>query len=307
MGYTNNDLKIEELLKTDFSAESCDREKTLNQLLLKIDKQKYYDDRKKGFTMGKMFVKPVFMAAMVMVFVMSFTMTSYGQSFYNVIKEVLVGEYAKYIVTEHTGAPNLAIPDELKGKLYDADGNVLKQFPEDGEIYNQHGERLIISAKAYKDENGDLITKIQALTQAEHDEETKSNMTTMTNPEEAKPYLAFDFSLPDYLPEGYAFDRIQLFNDEKGKPVENSEYAYVYFSNGDHDKDIYLQLRLMNEETAYEADIGNVEEIEVNGHKGVIGEGIINIEINNVMYMLMGGTSGINNAELIKIAESIHP
>lgn len=306
MGKINNNRQMEELLKTDFSAESSSKEKILNQLLSKIDKHKYIDDKKENFIMKKLFVKPIFITAVITVFVMGFAMTSYGQDFYRVIKEVFVGEYAKYIVTEQTGAPDLSIPDDLKGKLYDKDGNALEQFPENGEIYNQNGAELIISAMVFEDENGQQITKSEALTREEHNERQNSKMTTMTNPEEAKPYLAFDFSLPGYLPDGYVFDRIQLFNDENGKPVENCEYAYVYFSNGDHTKDIYLQLRLMNEETAYEAGIGNVEEIEVNGNKGVIGEGNIDVEIDGVMYMLMASASGIDNEQLIKMAESIH-
>jgi len=305
MSDTKNNLQIEELLKRDFSSESSSKENILNQLLLNMGNQKYSEDKKNPFTMHKLCIKPVFIAALVTVFVMGFAMTSYGQGFYRVIKEVFVGEHAKYVVTEQTGAPDLTIPDELKGKLYDAEGNLLKQFPENGEVYNPSGEKLIISAVAYKDGNGDIITKAEALTQEEYDAQSTVDMTIMTDPKEAKPYLAFDFSLPGYLPENYVFDRIQLFNDENGKPVENCEYAYVYFSNGDHDKDIYLQLRLMNEETAYEADIGEVEEIEINGNKGVIGEGNINVEIDGVMYMIMAGASGVDNAQLIRMAESI--
>ena len=306
MGKTDNAGQMEELLKTDFSSESISKEKILNQLLLQIDNQKYIDDKKGDVAMKKSFVKPVFVAAMMTLFVIGFSMTSYGQNFYRTIKEVLVGKYAKYIVTEPTGAPDLTIPDELKGKLYDKDGNILKQLPEKGKIYNQNGEELIVSTMVSKDEKDGLVTKYEALTRKGYTERQNSKMTTMTNPEKAKPYLAFDFSLPGYMPKGYAFDRIQLFNDENGIPVKNGEYAYVYFSNGDHAKDIYLQLRLMNNETAYEADFGNVAEIEINGNKGVIGEGNIDVEIDGVMYMFMAGASGIDNKQLIKMAESIH-
>ena len=255
--------------------------------------------------MKKLFVKPVFAAALMAVFVIGFSMTSYGQAFYKTVKEIFVGEHTKYVVTERTGTPDLTIPDALKGKLYDKDGNVLEHLPQNGEIYNQKGEKLILSAVVSSDGSGDRIAKVEALTQEEHNARNNSTMTTMTNPAEAKPYLAFDFSLPRYMPEGYAFDRIQLFNDENGKPIKNGEYAYVYFSNGDHARDIYLQLRLMNEETKYEADIGNVEEIQVNGNKGVIGKGNIHVEIEGVMYMFMASASGIDNEQLVKIAASI--
>jgi hypothetical protein len=61
----------------------------------------------------------------------------------------------------------------------------------------------------------------------------------------------------------------------------------------------------MNEETAYEADIGDVEEIEVNGNKGVLGESNLDVEIDGVMYMFMASASEISNDQLIKMAESI--
>lgn len=305
MDKRNKHREIEELLKTDFSTESTCKEKILKQLLLKVNSQYYISDKKEGFTMRKLFMKPVIITAMITLFAISFTMTSYGQDFYRAIKEVVVGEHAKYIVVEETGTPDLTIPDELKGKLYDKKGNLLEEFPINGDVYNQKGEKLLISVGVYDDEKGNQVKEVEALTNKEYQERQKGKMTTMTNPEEARPYLAFDFSLPGYLPEGYEFDRIQLFNDKNGKPVKNCEYAYVYFSNGDHDRDIYLQLRLMNEETAYTAGIRNAEEIVINGNKGVIGDGNIDLEINGVMYMFMACDSGIDKSQLIKMAESI--
>jgi hypothetical protein len=305
MDHTDNNRPLEELLKTDFSQESNSKEKMLNQLLLKIEEQKCSVNKKENFTMKKSFIKPAFVAAVIAVSIIGLAMTSYGQDFYRVIKEVLVGEHARYIVTEQTGAQAdvPALPDELKGKLYDRDGNVLEQFPENGEIYNRNGEKLILQSVYTGDGN-----KLAALTEKEYDELQKSKLddyTVMTDFEEAKSYLSFDFSLPAYLPEGYVFDRIRLYNDETGKPIKNCDYADVYFTNGDHARDIYLQLRLMNEETAYEASIGNVEEIDINGNKGVIGEGSIDVEIDGVMYMIRVHASGIDNEQLIKMAESI--
>jgi hypothetical protein len=306
MDKLNNAKQIDELLKTDFSSENDSKEKIFGQLLTKIENQKFVNDRKGYFTMKKLFKKPVFATAVIAVFVMGVAMSSYGQGFYRVIKEVLVGEHAKYVVTEQSGTPDLTLPDELKGKLYDKNGIVLEQFPEDGKIYNQGGEEVKLSSDTSKDENGGFITKWEVLTEKEYNERQNSEMTTMTDPEKAKSYLAFDFSLPGYMPEGYVFDRIQLFNDQNGKPIKNCKYTEVYFSNGDRTQDLYLQLRLMDEETAYEADIGNVEEIEINGNKGIISEGNIDVKIDGVMYMFRAGASGVSNEQLIQMAESIH-
>lgn len=313
MGKAFDKNRIEDLLKTDFSPESRTREKTLEQLLLKLDNQQSIEEEKRNFSMKKSYAKPVLAAAVLAVLVMGFAMTAYGQELYKVIREVFVGEHARYIVTEPADipvfpdkapAPDLKVPDEQKGKIYDKDGNVLEQFPETGDVYNKDGE--VLGLYSWPAGDGKVITK--ALTEEEflkeHNELQNSGMTAVTKPEDAKPYLAFDFSLPGYMPAGYAFDKIQLYNDENGKPVRNCEYAEVSFSNGDHARDIHLQLRLMNEKTAYEAD-GDVEEIEINGNKGVAGEGTVDVEIGEIMYMFSAGTSGIDNEQLIKMAESI--
>ncbi|AEG61363.1 DUF4367 domain-containing protein [Desulforamulus ruminis] len=305
MGKIKDDRQIEELLKTDFSIQSRSKEKILNQLLYEINNQECMNGKKENFAMISFFKKPIFIAAALAVFVMSFSMTSYGNDFYKKIKEVFVGDHARYVVTEQTSEPNRTIPDELKGKLYDKKGNVLKQYPKNGTVYNANGEQLILSYVESQDGDGNTISKYEALTQKEYDERQRSKMTTMTNLEEAKPYLSFNFSLPRYMPKGYAFDRVQLYNDENGKPYKDGEYAIVFFSNGDRTKDIYLQLRQMNERTAYEADIGDVEQIEINGKKGVIGKGNIHVEIDGVMYMFMASKAGIDNEQLIKMVDSI--
>ena len=235
-------------------------------------------------------------------------MTSFGQDLYQSVKTIFVGEHAQYYnysQEEETPDRTYAIPEELEGKLYDKDGNILEKLTESDKTYNKDGEEVIISAMIYQDENGNEIKKIEALTKAEMDAQRDSQMTTLTDPEAAKPYLAFDFALPSYLPKGYAFDRIQLFNDENGKPVENCEYAYVYFSNGDKEKEIYLQLRLMNEETAYAGDFKNARPIKINGHEGIMNDRKLDVEIDGVMYMFFGADAGIHGDELIKIAESL--
>lgn len=303
MSDINNSRQFEELLKTDFSSASSSKEDILNRMLLKIENQEYNDD-KYNFIKKRSFVKPIFIASIITVLLIGFAVTSYSQDLYKGIKEIFIGKYAKYIETEtQKSTPDLTIPDELKGKLYDKDGSILKYFPEDGKIYNQTGEIVILSVLTSQNEN----KSFEVLTAKEYNDRQNSKMTSMTSLEEAKSYLAFDFSLPGYIPQGYAFDRIQLMNDDNGKPIKNCKYAYVYFSNNYNTKEIYLQLRLMAKETDYEASIGNIEEIEINGNKGIIGKGYIHIEINDVMYMLMACDSGIDNEQLIKMAESIHP
>lgn len=129
--------------------------------------------------------------------------------------------------------------------------------------------------------------------------------TDIANLDKAKSYLAFDFLLPSYLPEGYAYSRMALFKDEQGRLSKGSEYALIYFSNGEADKDISMQLRLMNEDTAFEGDLVNAEGIKINGHEAVKGRGNVAVEIDGVLYMFRSRSSGIPDGELLKMAESL--
>lgn len=304
--------QLEEWLRTDFSRESDSKERILEHLLLKIPYQKTKESKKKGFYMRKISIqkkaaRPLAAAAAIAIFIGGFSMTSFGQDLYQSVKTIFVGEHAQYFdyQQEEASGKTYAIPEELEGKLYDKDGNILEKLTDTDRIYNKDGEEVIISAMIYQDENGKEIRKVEALTKAEMAAREDSQMTTLTDPEAAKPYLAFDFSLPAYLPKGYAFDRIQLFNDENGNPVENCEYAYVYFSNGDKEKEIYLQLRLMNEETAYAGDFKDAKPVKINGHEGVMNDRQLDVEIDGVMYMFFGQNAGIHGSELLKIAESL--
>lgn len=296
---------LTEQIKIDFSAESREKEAVFQRLLIKLNEENH--QKREWADMKKSLFKPVAAALAAVILLGGFASTSLGQELWRIVKEVAVGEHAQYVVEERAAAhpPAMAVPEELKGQLYDGAGNVLEVLPNEGSIYNQEGQELVLSFSSYQDENGETIEILEALTFEESRRQEIDEMTVLADIEAAKPYLAFDFSLPGYLPQGYAFDRIQLFNDENGKPVENCEYAYVYFSNGDPAEEIYLQLRLMNEKTAYTAGLGDIEKIEINGHEGVIGEGHVDAEIDGVMYMLMAGRSGINNGELLKMMESV--
>lgn len=135
--------------------------------------------------------------------------------------------------------------------------------------------------------------------------EQNNAKTDIENLDKGKSYLAFDFLLPSYLPEGYSYSRMALFKDEQGRLSKESEYALIYFSNGEADKDISMQLRLMNEDTAFEGDLADAEGIKINGHEAVKGRGNVAVEIDGVLYMFRSRSSGIPDGELLKMAESL--
>lgn len=262
MGSPHSNRKLEDLLRTDFSMEDKSKEAIRNRLLQKIHNQNDHGEEREGASslkrsFPKKQFKPVFTVVLMGMLLGSFSVTSYGQSFYQAVKEIFIGKYAKFHVSEKTDHNIIPIPQQLRGRLYDQNGNVLDHFPIDGKIYNKNGEEVILSVNLSPEEDGNLMTEYEILTDAEFDARRNRNKTDLSDLEEAKSYVVFDFLLPSYLPEGYAFDRVEMFHDEEGKIAKDSEYANIYFSNGDRTKDISLHLRLMNEETAFETDLAD--------------------------------------------------
>jgi hypothetical protein len=141
------------------------------------------------------------------------------------------------------------------------------------------------------------------VTEAQREKMEKERTLEVRNSGELNKYTCFKVTLPGYLPEGYKFDKAKLYKDEKGNV--SPKYIDLYFLNEKTGKNIYLQQRFAEEETAFETGTeGTVEEVKVNGAAAVISDGRnMNWEAGNVLYILNGGDIG--KSELMKIAESI--
>ena len=165
-------------------------------------------------------------------------------------------------------------------------------------IYEKVREIVLGGYAQYSDidSNGETAVTL------ENDDEISitTTITIFTNVAETQPYLDFDLKIPVYLPDGYVLDRIGLFTAANGEI--SGEYASVYFTKGE--KYIYLQTRLMGEDTAFSAELGNLEEVEINGYKGLLGKQNLDVDIDGVMYMFSTGSADIDSSELIKMVES---
>jgi hypothetical protein len=140
-------------------------------------------------------------------------------------------------------------------------------------------------------------------------EREKSTVTYFNTINDVKPYLAFNPLMPVSLPNGFALDRISLFHDENGGPLPlgSGMYLNVYYTNADKTRQIYMQVRMMNEESGFTASAGpDMRYITINGHKGVVDGNNVHVEIGSVMYMILAGrVDGITQQDVIKMTESL--
>lgn len=186
-------------------------------------------------------------------------------------------------------------PEEWKGKLFDKDGNVITSFTKKlGEVYNADGEQIV-------NFDGDkLITKSE---QEQRDKETAERMLAVKSQAELDRYALFKVKLPEYLPEGFAFDRGEFYTSEEG--AVNGKYLILFFTSKNKKQDIKMHLCISDKETAYEISTsGKMEKVRVNGVEAVMmNDRTLDWEADSVLYDI--ATHGLKPSEVLKIAESI--
>jgi hypothetical protein len=138
------------------------------------------------------------------------------------------------------------------------------------------------------------------------DDGTKDGMLIVKDTNKLNDYTCFNVILPKYLPEGYEFARAEFYKDEDGN-VSKGKYIDLYFGNKETGKEVFMQQRFADEETAFTISTGeNIEKVKINNVEGIVnGNYNVDWEYNGVIYGISTKKAGIDKSEVIKIAESI--
>lgn len=282
------------LADKDFSKDS-NKEEVFNKTVKNINKYKGEGIVKKS-NKTKDIVTKVASFALVCVLGVSVMQTSFAQGVVDKIVRTVTLGHITILQSEPSDVKSVSIPDELKGKIFDKDGNPLELLSTDyaEEIYTADGEEI-----AYIDSNGDIITVTE-------DEKIREEQTLVVkDPNELNNYTCFDVKLPSYLPEGYKFDKAEFFKESKDDIVENAKCIGLYFANENTGQFMYMQQRFAEEDAGYATGAAKVEELKINGVDAVLyDDSNLDWEYDGVIYMLVGRGEIVKD-ELVKIAESI--
>ncbi|MBD8047156.1 DUF4367 domain-containing protein [Clostridium faecium] len=221
--------------------------------------------------------------------------TSFAQSFVEkIVKSVSLGHVTVMEYEEGPEIESMPVPEKLKGKLFDKDGNLIEIFTKEiRKFYTADGEEI---------DNFDMRTG-----EIETVRGVNERTLEVRDIDELNKYTCFNVILPSYLPEGYKFDRAEFFKG-KTEVVKDSKYIDLKFINEETGGYVKIGQRFACEETGFAYDSNNIEKIKINGVDAVLSDGtksdkIIDWEANGVIYSII--SKGITRDELIKLAESI--
>lgn len=245
--------------------------------------------------------KPYLIAACITVIALTGTAFASG-IVSNVIKTISTGHNT--FVSYDASIPE-ELPEQLMGKFYDKNGNPIASMASDESVldglYDADGNKLTAEdiQKIYEDAFGDKVK----ITLAD-EEDADANETIYSTIEEAEVGAEFDIKVPEYLPEGYALDSIECYNDNEGNP--SGKYRTLLYKNS-KGNEIYFFERLINDETAYAAGVSEqAEEIMIQGRTAVLDRTSLDWETeDNVSVGISVHDSSISRDELIKIGENV--
>lgn len=250
------------------------------------DKQEVYAKMKNK--QRKQYKKPAIAAACALL-IATLPFTSFGGGIVNTVKQV-VSPSGRIVINEDEPAVAIPFPEELKGKVFDKEGNEitdLEVLKKAEHVYSKDGREIVGS-------NHDEATRTGEVT-FEYADEAKSTGDKAPVEEIAKK-LSFN---PLVFSDKYKYVESEIFAD----PGTLSDYvAFTYEKDG---KTIYLNERISSPETAYETGgEGKIYEVNVDGVKVIIQGREANFERDGLLLSV--SARGADKDDLIAMVKDLH-
>lgn len=250
------------------------------------DKQEVYVKMKNK--QRKQYKKPAIAAACALL-IATLPFTSFGGGIVNTVKQA-VSPSGRIVVNEDEPAVAIPFPDELKGKVFDKEGNEitdLEVLKKAEHVYSKDGREIVGS-------NYDEATRTGEVT-FEYADEAKSTGDKAPVEEIAKK-LSFN---PLVFSDKYKYVESEIF----AEPGTLSDYvAFTYEKDG---KTIYIDERVSTPENAYETGgEGKIYEVNVDGVKVIIQGRDADFERDGLLVSI--SAEGADKDDLIAMVKDLH-
>lgn len=253
------------------------------------DKQEVYAKMKNK--QRKQYKKPAIAAACALL-IATLPFTSFGGGIVNTVKQA-VSPSGRIVVNEEDEVTidpeKMPLPDYLKGKIFDQNGNEItncKPLAEEEALYSEDGREIVHTD--YNANTGEVTF--------EYADEVKKDTGDKAPVKEIAKKLSFN---PLVFSDKYNYVESEIFAD----PGTFSDYvAFTYEKDG---KTIYLNERISSPETAYETGgEGKIYEVNVDGVKVIIQGREANFERDGLLVSISAG--GADKDDLIAMVKDLH-
>ena len=248
------------------------------------DKQEVYAKMKNK--QKKQYKKPAIAAACALL-IATLPFTSFGGGIVNTVRQA-VSPSGRIVVNEDEPAVAIPFPEELKGKVFDKEGNEITDFEvlkKAEHVYSKDGREIVGSD--YDEATGEVTFQ--------YADEAKSAGDKAPVDVIAKK-LSFN---PLVFSDKYNYVESEIFA-ESGKPSD-----YVSFTYEKDGKTIYLNERISSPETAYETGgEGKIYEVNVNGVKVIIQGRDADFERDGLLVSI--SAEGADKDDLIAMVKDLH-
>lgn len=251
------------------------------------DKQEVYAKMKNK--QRKQYKKPAIAAACALL-IATLPFTSFGGGIVNTVRQA-VSPSGRIVVNEEEPAVAIPFPEELKGKVFDKEGNEitdLEVLKNAEHVYSKDGREIVGS-------NYDEATRTGEVT-FEYADEVKKDTGDKAPVDVIAKKLNFN---PLVFSEKYNYVESEIFAD----PGTLSDYvAFTYEKDG---KTIYLNERISSPETAYETGgEGKIYEVNVDGVKVIIQGRDADFERDGLLVSV--SAEGADKDDLIAMVKDLH-
>ena len=253
------------------------------------DKQEVYAKMKNK--QRKQYKKPAIAAACALL-IATLPFTSFGGGIVNTVRQA-VSPSGRIVVNEEDEVTidpeKMPLPDYLKGKIFDQNGNEItncKPLAEEEALYSEDGREIVHTD--YNANTGEVTF--------EYADEVKKDTGDKAPVKEIAKKLSFN---PLVFSDKYNYVESEVFAD----PGTLSDYvSFTYEKDG---KTIHLHERISSPETAYETGgEGKIDEVNVDGVKGIIQGREANFERDGLLVSVSAG--GADKDDLIAMVKDLH-
>lgn len=253
------------------------------------DKQEVYAKMKNK--QKKQYKKPAIAAACALL-IATLPFTSFGGGIVNTVRQA-VSPSGRIVVNEEDEVTidpeKMPLPDYLKGKIFDQNGNEItncKPLAEEEALYSEDGREIVHTD--YNANTGEVTF--------EYADEVKESTGDKAPVKEIAKKLSFN---PLVFSDKYNYVESEVFAD----PGTLSDYvSFTYEKDG---KTIHLHERISSPETAYETGgEGKIYEVNVNGVKVIIQGHSADFERDGLLVSVSAG--GADKDDLIAMVKDLH-